>query len=49
MIGHDPKNCIGILLDFPRSPVFRTLRFRVRHAVRIVGVMSTGKFTELAM
>jgi len=25
MISYDPKNWIGILLDFPRSPVFRTL------------------------
>lgn len=25
MISYDPKNWIGILLDFPRSPIFRTL------------------------
>ena len=25
MISYDPKNWIGVLLDFPRSPVFRTL------------------------
>lgn len=25
MISYDPKNWIGILFDFPRSPVFRTL------------------------
>ncbi len=25
MITYDPKNWVGILLDFPRSPVFRTL------------------------
>lgn len=29
MISYDPKNWIGILLDFPRSPVFRTLFFDV--------------------
>ncbi len=25
MIFYDPKNWVGVLLDFPRSPVFRTL------------------------
>ncbi len=25
MISYDPKNWIGVLLDFPRSPIFRTL------------------------
>ncbi len=25
MISYDPKNWIGILFDFPRSPIFRTL------------------------
>ncbi|HNV73846.1 MAG: hypothetical protein IPF87_15655 [Gemmatimonadetes bacterium] len=29
MITYDPKNWIRILLDFPRSPVFRTLFFDV--------------------
>jgi len=29
MISYDPKNWIRILLDFPRSPVFRTLAFDV--------------------
>jgi len=29
MISYDPKNWIRILLDFPRSPVFRTLFFDV--------------------
>ena len=29
MIIYDPKNWIRILLDFPRSPVFRTLALDV--------------------
>jgi putative membrane protein len=29
MISYDPKNWLRILLDFPRSPVFRTLFFDV--------------------
>mgnify|MGYP000661905100 CR=1 FL=1 len=29
MITYDPKNWLRILVDFPRSPVFRTLALDV--------------------
>ena len=40
MISYDPKNWIGILLDFPRSPIFRTL---------IVDVIGAGAWAALVV
>ena len=40
MIIYDPKNWLGILLDFPRSPVFRTLA---------LDVMAAGAYAALVV